>query len=515
RAGGKPLMGYSLRTERWRFTDWGDQGCELYDHDADPGEITNLASRPEHRAAIEEMEREMARALAVPPAGSPPAPPVSGPVRAPARNVLLILLDDLNTQVGAWGAPVETPAIDRLAARGVRFDRAYAQVAMCSPSRTSILTGWRPERTGVWQNMDPARPADAVPLQEHFAAHGATTASVGKVYHTPRGFRWDVSDEHPEAPEEEPDSHGAGDDIEGMWVRAPGADRDQPDGLRARRAASLLERFRGRRFLLALGLVRPHLRWIAPARYFGLYPPEAMAPVPFPADDLADVPAIAVKTHAQPLPGLPLLGREPPGLAPDPAFRRQAVAAYRACVSFADAQVGLVLDTLDRLDLWKDTVVVLAGDNGYHLGDHGGLFRKDTLFEEALRVPLVVTAPGLRPGTVVRAPVELLDVYPTVVELAGLSAVPGLDGRSLVPLAAEPDRPGRGAALSYRRVQPPERAWSLRTAAARYTVWPDGSEELYDLRSRGGEGENLASRPERAAERARLRARLEALVAGL
>jgi arylsulfatase A-like enzyme len=235
----------------------------------------------------------------------------------------------------------------------------------------------------------------------------------------------------------------AGDGIEGMWVEAPGADRDQPDGLRARRAASLLERFRGRRFLLGLGLVRPHLRWIAPARYFGLYPPEAMAPVPFPADDLADVPAIAVKTHAQPLPGLPLLGREPPGLAPDPAFRRQAIAAYRACVSFADAQVGVVLDALDRLDLWKDTVVVLAGDNGFHLGEHAGLLRKDTLFEEALRVPLVVAAPGLaHAGAVVPRPVVLLDVYPTVVEPAGLppSPVPtgGAWGRS------EPDGPGGG-----------------------------------------------------------------------
>jgi len=256
------------------------------------------------------------------------------------------------------------------------------------------------------------------------------------------------------------------------------------------------------------------MRWIAPARYFGLYPPESIAPVPFPADDLADVPAIAVKTRPQPLPGLPLLGREPPGLTTDPDYRRQAIAAYQACVTFADAQVGVVLDALDRLDLWRDTVVVLAGDNGFHLGEHGGLLRKDTLFEEALHVPLVVAAPGLaRPGAVVRAPVELLDLYPTLVELAGVPAPAGLDGQSLAPLLANPDGPGRGAALSYRRVRPPERAWSLRTEGVRYTLWPDGSEELYELRSRTGEAENLAARPERAAEKARLRARLEALVA--
>ena len=500
-------VGRSARASRWRYTEWPDGSRELYDHDADPGEITNLASLPEHRATIEEMGRALE-------AGPRPAEAPTG-ARSRRRNVLLILVDDLNTRVGAWGAPVKTPAIDRLAARGVRFDRAYVQVAMCSPSRVSMLTGWRPERTGVWTNEDPPRPEGAVPLQELFAAHGAVTASVGKVLHSPADFRWDVREEHPEVVEEEHEGGAAGDGVEGPWVKAPGVDLDQPDGRRARRAAALLERYRRRPFFLAVGFVRPHVRWIAPARYFGLYPPETIVPVPFPVDDLADVPAIAVKTRPQPLPGLWLLGREPPGLVPDPAYRRQAMAAYQACVSFADAQVGVLLDALDRLDLWKDTVVVLAGDNGFHLGEHGGLLRKDTLFEEALRVPLIVAAPGLvREGAVARGPAEVLDVYPTVVELAGLPSVPGLDGRSLVPVLASPEAPGRAAAVSYRRVQPPERAFSLRTEAVRYTLWPDGSEELYDLRSRAGESENLAGRPDRATEKARLRARLETLVVG-
>ena len=498
-------VGRSARSSRWRYTEWPDGSRELYDHDADPGEITNLASRPEHRATIEEMGRALEP--------RPPGAGVAAPARAPRRNALLILVDDLNTRVGAWGAPVKTPAIDRLAARGVRFDRAYVQVAMCSPSRVSMMTGWRPERTGVWMNVDPPRPEGAVPLQEHFAAHGAVTAAVGKVLHFPEDFRWDVREEHPEVVEEEHEGRAIGTGGADLWERASGTDIDQPDGRRARRAAALLERYRRRPFFLAVGFVRPHVRWIAPARYFGLYPPEAIVPVPFPADDLADVPAIAVKTRPQPLPGLPLVGREPPGLVPDPALRRQAMAAYQACVSFADAQVGVLLDALDRLDLWKDTVVVLTGDNGFHLGEHGGLLRKDTLFEEALRVPLIVAAPGLVPeGLVARAPTEVLDVYPTLVELAGLPPVPGLDGRSLVPVLARPEAPGREAAVSYRRVQPPERAFSLRTETARYTLWPDGSEELYDLRSKAGESENLATRPDRAAEKARLRARLEALV---
>jgi uncharacterized sulfatase len=498
-------VGRSARTERWRYTEWPDGSRELYDHEADPGEATNLASRPGHADTIAELSRAL----------DPPAPAPAQATRggAPRRNVLLVLVDDLNTRVGAWGAPVRTPSIDRLAARGVRFDRAYVQVAMCSPSRASIFTGWRPERTSVWTNVDGPRPEAAVPIQEHFAAHGAVTASVGKVMHFPERFRWDVRDEHPEGADEDDEERAGAAARREPWTKASGTDADQPDGRRARRAAALLERYGRRPFFMALGLVRPHVRWIAPARYFGLYPPESIAPVPFPPDDLADVPAIAVKTRPQALPGLPLLGREPPGLTTDPAYRRQAIAAYQACVTFADAQVGVVLDALDRLDLWKDTVVVLAGDNGFHLGEHGGLLRKDTLFEEALRVPLVVAAPGLaRPGSVVRAPVELLDLYPTIVELAGLPAPDGLDGRSLAPLLASPEGPGRGAALSYRRVQPPARAWSLRSERVRYTLWPDGSEELYDLRSREGESENLAARPERAAEKARLRARLEAMV---
>ncbi len=508
-------VGRSARSDRWRLTEWPDGSRELYDHDSDPYEITNLAARPEQQATI----LELSQAFEAHPPAAPVQPPsgaaaVRGPApRGRAPNLLLIVLDDLNTRVGAWGAPVRTPNIDRLAARGVRFDRAYVAVAMCSPSRVSLMTGWRPERTGVWSNLDPARPAGAIPLQEHFAAHGYVTASVGKLYHYPQLFRWDLQEEHPEVAEEEgegtPEPGGAG-----LWAAARGGDADQPDGQRALRAARLLARYRQRPFFLAVGFVRPHLRWIAPARYFGLYPPETVSLTPYPPDDLADVPAIAIKTKPQPLPGLPLQGREPPGLVRDPAFRRQAIAAYEACTTFADAQVGVLLEALDRLQLWPNTLVVLIGDNGFHLGEHDGLLRKDTLFEEGVRVPLIVAGPGVsHPGAVVRAPVEVSDLYPTVVELAGLPAVEGLDARSLVPLLDDPSRPGRGPALSFRHVQPPERAWSIRAPALRYTLWPDGSEEVYDERRGGGEQVNLAARPERAAEKQALRARLVALLA--
>jgi arylsulfatase A-like enzyme len=500
-------LGRSLRTSRYRYTEWPDGSRELYDHDADPVEVTNLAARAGHEREIADLAGVLAARNAAPATASP-RPSASRP-----RNVLLIVVDDLNTRVGAWGAPVHTPSIDRLAARGVRFEHAYVQVAMCSPSRASMLTGWRPERTGVWQNEDPPRPPRSLPLQELFAAHGSRTISIGKIYHSPGDFRWDLREEHPEVVEER-DPEAAGEGVSGLWVKAPGGDLDQPDGRRAWRAAQLLSQAGSRPWFLALGLVRPHVRWVAPERYFGLYPPESIAPLPYPADDLADVPAIAVKTQPQPLPGLPLLGREPPGLVADPSFRKQATAAYQACVSFADAQVGVVLDALEKRGGFEDTVVVLLGDNGFHLGEHGGLLRKDTLFEEALHVPLVVAAPGLpRAGAVVKTPVEMLDLYPTILELAGLEAPADLDGQSLVPLLHDAEAPSRGTAVSYRRVRPPEKGWSLRTERQRYTLWPDGSEELYDCPCTP-DSENRAGSAAGAAGARALRARLVELVAG-
>jgi uncharacterized sulfatase len=507
RAGG---VGRSLRTARHRYTEWPDGSEELYDHARDPHEHVNLAGHPEARSTVESLRQVLATGRRPPVVTTSASAAVARP-----RNVLLILIDDLNTQVGAWGSTVLTPNLDRLARRGVRFEHAYVQVAMCSPSRVSFMTGWRPERTGVWNNRARPRPAAAVPLQEHFGAHGHFTASIGKVLHRPELFRWDWRDRGSPAPT--PQKTAAVSDQrtgEEAWTRAEGDDASQPDGMRARAAAGLLRQPREHPFFLAVGFVRPHTKWIAPARYFDLYDPQAVTLPPVRDGDLADVPAIAIKTRPQVLPGLALQGREPPGLVKRPSLRREFIAAYRACVSFVDAQVGVVLDALDRADLWEDTVVVLLGDNGFHLGEHGGLFRKDTLFEGALHVPLIVVAPGVgHPGSTVSAPVELVDLYPTVVALAGLPAVPDIDGRSLVPLLEDPGAPGWETAFSYRYVQPPRRGWSLRTERARYTLWPDGSEELYDHTADPRELRNLADHDGLAALKARLRRQLEVRVA--
>jgi uncharacterized sulfatase len=366
-------------------------------------------------------------------------------------------------------------------------------VPSCSPSRSSLLSGWKPERTDIWNNLTPVRQhlQGAQPLQEYFHAQGYVTARVGKIYEAAMAdqFDWDVDDPG----EEESDARGEDEGPRGAWWQPTDRkDEEEPDGARARRAARLLEEHRGKPLFLAVGLSKPHLKWVAPRRYFALHPPERVAPVEAPADDLADIPAIAIKNRPQERPGVPLAGREPPGMWPDPVFRRDAIAAYSAATSFMDAQVGVILDALDRLSLWDDTVVVLLGDHGYHLGEHHGLWRKDTLFEESLRVPLVIAAPGIaRPGTRARAPVELLDVYPSILDLAGLPPVPGVDGASLRPLLADPSAAWRPGALSFRKAKAPPLAVSVRTGRYRYTQWPDGSEELYDHATDPVERRNL------------------------
>jgi len=455
------------------------------------------------RRRLAAREKEVAAADASAAASPRPAP------AGPRLNVLFLLVDDLNAHVGAYGYPVSTPNIDKLAARGRRFDHAYAQVAMCSPSRSSLLSGWRPERTDIWTNLTPVRQhlQGARPLQELFHASGYFTGRVGKIYEGAMSdqFAWDLDDEAA-APTD--DARRDDENVRGSWwVATANDDAHERDGARARRLAQILEQRAGRPFFLAAGFSKPHVKWVAPRRYFDLYPPDKIVTEPEPADDLDDIPAIAIKNRPQERPGVPLAGREPPGMVDDPRFRREAIAAYHACVSFVDAQVGVLMDAMDRLRLWDRTVVVLLGDHGFQLGEHHGLWRKDTLFEEAVRTPLIIAAPGVaRPGVAAEAEVELLDLYPTLVELAGLPRPSGLDGVSLVPILRDPAATARAGALSFRKAKPPRLGVSVRTARYRYTEWPDGSEELYDHASDAEEARNLAHEPAAASALAEMRA---------
>jgi len=350
-----------------------------------------------------------------------------------ATNVLFIVVDDLNLALGCYGdKAVKSPNIGRLAARGVRFDRPYCQYPLCNPSRVSFLSGRRPETSGVYVLNIPARTAlpDAVMLPQFFRQRGYFSAGAGKIFHSPKmsdAASWDFYEDDPtEDPEEKAaieSRYGAGD---GGGDGRPASHVLTSDGARTRDGKNVRTIMRlmaeksaaGTPFFLAAGFHKPHLPWTAPKNFFDLYPPGSLAPKSEPT--LRDVPPIALQTELS-------------GFA-QPDSREAAIRGYYACVSFTDSHVGMLLDQLDRLNLWKTTVVVLVGDNGFHLGDHGGLWAKLSAFDAATRVPLIMAGAGVPSGRVVTAPVELLDIYPTLAELTHAVAPSGVEGQSLVAL---------------------------------------------------------------------------------
>lgn len=433
---------------------------------------------------------------------------------APSRpNVLLVVVDDLNTLLGAYGhGHVKSPAIDRLAARGARFERAYSQYPLCNPSRVSFLSGRRPETSGVYVLGTPARVAlpDAVLLPEHFRRQGYYTAGVGKVFHNVRTSDPAAWDHYEDGAGEDPEERAAIDSRYGGGDGRPRAHVLTSDGSRTRDGlnARTIRRLLGERaaaggpFFLALGFHKPHLPWTAPRRFFDLYPPASL-PVP-PEPPLRDVPPIALQTELT-------------GFA-QPDSRASAIQGYLACVSFIDEQLGLVLDELDRLRLAENTLVMLFSDHGFHLGDHGGLWAKLTAFDAATRVPLLAAGPGIPQGTVVTTPVELLDVYPTLVDLAGLPPPPGLEGRSLRPLLANPGEAGHAHSLVYHYDVSRRRDVAGRTVIGprwRYTEWAGGElgRELYWRPDDPGEYHNRIGDPGLSATLAEARAQLARLPA--
>lgn len=506
-----PRIGRSVRSQRFRFNQWPDGAEELFDEEADPREWNNLAKAPTMQA----QKAELAKRLV------PPRPPLrAAPARAsagPRPNVLMIIGDDLTAQYGQF-ADVKTPNLDRLRARGRVYEKAYAPAPFCTPSRAAFLSGLSPARLELQtENAFGEVFTPQIPLiQEQFRANGYYTASVGKVWDSQPGEKrgWDLNEWLPpllpgqvEAPAKM---------LPNMPVEAgptTNPDEVEGDGRRARLAVKVLEEKRDKPLFLALGLVRPHVAWVAPQKYFDMYQEDSIKFTKAPPDDTADIPAIAIKNRAQSLPGLMLAGREPAGMSADPAEARRGIAAYLACLTFMDAQLGLVLDALDRDDRWRDTIVVLFGDNGHHFGDHGGLWRKNTLFEESLRVPMIIATPGMtQPGASTSALADLIDVYPTLVDLTGIARPGTLDGVSLVPTLVDPKASVQDALVQYRPTEPSKTGYSLRTARYRYTLWPDGSEELYDLNTDPAGRKDLARLPAHASTAATLRKQIEAMV---
>jgi uncharacterized sulfatase len=423
-------------------------------------------------------------------------------------NVLFITSDDLNTDLGCYGHPfVRTPNLDRLAARAVRFDRAYCQFPLCNPSRASFLTGLRPDTTGVHENATHFRKnvPDAVTLPQLFTRHGCFAARVGKLYHygvpsqigtsglddppswqaalNPRGCE---KDEEDRCVYVTGNARAMGGSL--TWYVSEGSDEDQTDGKVASEAIRLLEEHRDRPFFLAVGFYRPHVPCVAPKKWFDLYPLERIALPKEPAGHLEKIPAAA-------------LAVKPPNYGLDEEKLRLMIRAYYASVSYMDAQVGRVLDALRRLGLEERTVVVFTSDHGWQLGEHGQ-WQKMTLFERSARVPLLVAAPGARGnGRACPRTVELVDLYPTLADLAGLPAPSGLEGESLRPLLENPQAPWSFPAYTQVRRGARVEGRSVRTERYRYTEWDEGraGAELYDYERDPGEFENLAADPRHAA----------------
>ena len=407
------------------------------------------------------------------------------------------------------------------------FERAYCQYPLCNPSRTSFLTGKRPRSIGVLSNRTP--PADAlarnVSLPIHFREHGYWTMRAGKVLHgvdNEGAIEWDVvgklnrpltklklgeGAEGRPAPKPRPappapgaDRGEEGDDanrlLSAVVVEGAEARLDLRDHHVAEEAARWLKRSRQREepFFMALGFHRPHLPFEAPEKFFALYPPESIELPAAPPPGAPPVPPRAVHTRAL-----------VPAMTPDEQSR--VIANYYAAVSYVDSQIGLVLDLLVRLELVQSTVVVVTSDHGFLLGEHGGLWNKSALYEEAVRVPLVVAGPGIPAGGRCRRTVELLDLFPTLAELAGLPLPEKLEGRSLVPLLRDPGAPRDRPAYTVLAIGDGEEdlARTVRSERFRYTEWgsPERA-ELYDHDADPHELRNLAADPAYTAARQKM-----------
>ncbi len=431
-------------------------------------------------------------------------------LRAESRkpNILSVGVDDMNDWVGCLGGypGVRTPNIDRLAARGVLFSNAHCAAPVCNPSRTALLTGWSPAHTGIYDNEQYWRPAlpDAVTIPQYFRKNGYYAAGAGKVFHHVAGFnppdQWDkfqlqVFDDpwyrrpawYPWVKKEPappghpfnglPDFPGEFD-----WGVLPRSDMEYGDQRAVDFGAGFLAQKHDRPFFLAVGLWHPHIPLFAPQSYFDLYPPDKVRLPECPDSDLDDLPPQALKFAAVRRAELERIIRE--------GKWKDVVRAYLACITFADAMVGRMLDALERSAYARDTIVVFWSDNGWHLGEKKHV-HKSTLWQRSTHVPLIIRAPGVRAAGIARGqPVNLLDIYPTLIELCGLPQRKDLDGTSLAPLLRDPKARRDPTVTTY---------WagnhSVRDERWRYIHYNDGGEELYDSISDPNEWTNLAKDP--------------------
>ncbi len=456
-------------------------------------------------------------------AGALIAAPVCRAADARKTNVLLIVSDDLAARLACYGDPtVKSPNIDRLAARGVRFDNAYCQFPLCNPSRTSFLTGLRPNTTRVYDNATQFRQnlPNAQSIGQTFLKAGYHVARVGKLYHygVPAQIGTDGLDDPPswqehfnpkgrDVEEDEPlivrevFDKASGKTVLAdknqlnqmgatlSWLASEGTDEEMTDGKIANRAINLLEENKDKPFFIAAGFFRPHTPYVSPKTpYWGFYAVDSIPLWKEPAGWEGTVPQIALT-----------LRPEEQHMTDDQ--RRMAIQAYFASISFMDAQVGRILDAVDRLGLADHTVIVFQSDHGYQLGEHRQ-WQKMSLFETTAKVPLIIAAPGGAKGVVSKRTVELVDLHATLADLAGVEA-PKTDGTSLKPLVLDPNAPWDKPAITQVTrggAGKGSMGYSVRTERWRYTEWGGGTKgtELYDHDADPGELVNLANDPQHA-----------------
>jgi uncharacterized sulfatase len=444
-------------------------------------------------------------------------------------NVLFIAVDDLNTDLSSYGHPlVKTPNFERLAKRSVQFNRAYCQYPLCNPSRASLLTGLYPDVEGVYDLKTFFRKniPDLTTLPQLFKNNGYYTARVGKIFHygVPGQIGTNGMDDsvswnrviNPKGRDVFEKSKiikllPIDLSVSLCYLAAGGRDEEQTDGIGATEAIKLLAQQKGKKnpFFIALGFYRPHTPYVAPKKYFDLYPVENIRLPANPPGDLKDIPDVALWT-------------KPANWGLSEEKQKEAIRGYYAATSFIDAQLGRVLDALDSLGLREHTIVVLWSDHGYNLGEHGQ-WEKRSLFDKCNRVPFMISVPGGIAGRISERVVELVDLYPTLAGLCRLQAPQNLSGISLEPLLKDPDARWDHAAYSQVLIADPrgreitnalgfkvpdnEGAYSqhdrrmgrsVRTGRWRYTEWDYGKlgVELYDEINDPQEFNNLANRKE-------------------
>ena len=455
-------------------------------------------------------------------------------------NVLFIAVDDMRTTLGCYGAPViKTPNIDRIAASGTVFNRAYCQQALCSPSRSSLLTGKRPDTTQIYNLTYHFRKylPDTVTLPQCFKQNGYHSQGFSKIFHgglddpdswtlphwspggpmylTPEGLaareklREQLVAEGKDFKEhilETDPKTGMPTKIDRADVKLRGPAWEAPDcpdnalgdGMTTDKAVECLGEIKDKPFFLAVGFNKPHLPFVAPKKYYDLYEPKTikLASNPFPPKDMPEV-AFYNSAEMRAYTDIPDLGKGP--INRDKA--RELIRAYYACVSYTDAQIGRIVDELERLGLRDKTIICLWGDHGWQLGEHD-IWCKHTNFEEATHAPLIISAPNQQnKGAKTEALAEFVDIYPTLCDLAGIPAPKDLEGTSLAPVMENPKRPWKKAAFSQYPRPDNVMGYSMRTDRYRYTEWQKkGSDpvavELYDYRTDPQGNVNIAGLPE-------------------